>query len=130
MAKFRDSFVNPPVAVREVNDGPELVETQGYVPAKKQIEDMIYAGERLAAARSEAYDYASQDMDDGVTMDPTRSPGFDLADAAVLRRQAESRLKDQKDAADKVTAAQKAQIEAKAKADAEELAARRAAEQK
>jgi len=59
-------------------------EKAGYLPAKKIIEQMVMAGLRLKAFREDHYDLGEQDEDDGESIDPTRSPGFDMADASQI----------------------------------------------
>jgi len=66
----------------EMNDGLTITESAGYIPPKKQIENLINAGKRLQAFRKEMYDFPEgEDVDDAFE-DPTRRPGFDLADAS------------------------------------------------
>ena len=40
----------------EFNSGKKLVETAGYIPAQKRIENLMLAGQRLVAYRMELYD--------------------------------------------------------------------------
>lgn len=93
---------DPPKTDEEVNEGELLVETAGYIPAKQLIEQMIFAGQRLAEFRAEMYDYGPDDEDDGM-VDPTRRPNFDMADASMMMDEVESKV-----ISAKKTAAQKA----------------------
>lgn len=76
----------------EVNEEPSLVETAGYIPAEEQIMQMISAGVRLGEYREEAYDFGPDEEVDLGAMDPTRRPGFDLADASSGLQAAAERL--------------------------------------
>lgn len=91
-----DRYRTPP----EINNGETLVETAGYIPAQKKIENMILAGQRLVDYRkSQNYDFADGKIDEDF-MDPTRSPNFDLADATQMQLQAEANLAAAKAAAE------------------------------
>lgn len=70
----------------EPGGGKRKVETAGYIPAEVQIRNMMVAGQRLGEYRAEMYDYGEEVSDDEAIGDPTRSPNFDLADAAQLAR--------------------------------------------
>lgn len=87
----------------EVNSGEMITETAGYVPAEKQIMSMIMAGQRLKEARREEFDFAADEKVPDDFIDPTRSPGFDLADGSRIGPKALDRLAQQKkDAAERV----------------------------
>jgi len=101
-----------PHATPEKNGGKCRVEKAGYIPAKRRIEEMIGAGHRLNAFRKEQYDIVEGSPVKGVEIDPTRKPGLDLAEATILGREAQYRLKQQKDAA----RAEKTRLEAEKKA--------------
>lgn len=108
--------LNPPPAEHEYNDGQSIVETQGYIPAQVQIESMIAAGMRLDTARKEAYDFGSAEEVDPDFEDPTRTVGFDMADASILGSLAKKRL-------DTAAAEMKKVREAAAKKEAEDFEA-------
>lgn len=93
--KLYTCFDRPPDSF-EINEGEELVEKVGYVPANVLIENMIYAGQRLDLARSAYYDFPEGKEVDDDFLDPTRKPGFDLADASSLMRTASGRLAEQR----------------------------------
>ena len=76
----------------EANCGEKLVETAGYVPAKKRIEDMILAGQRLVDYRKSLYDFPDGEIDENAS-DPTRDLNFDMADATQLQMSLEASLK-------------------------------------
>lgn len=110
-----------PEKTPEINRGERLTERAGYIPPKIQIENMIYAGQRLAQARAEAFDYPQQDapegpVNDSFDMDPTRMPNFDLADATALSRASGERIRASQEAAkaerEKKAAEDKAEYEA------------------
>lgn len=86
--KIYTQFDRPP-SDAEVNSGESIVETAGYVPAERQIQSLIDAGVRLEDYRKGC------DFLDGVDTgedDPTRQPGFDLADASAMARSANARI--------------------------------------
>jgi len=83
----------------EKNSGKTITERAGYIPAKIQIENMINAGKRLSEYRKEMYDYAdSTDIPEDIPMDPTRNPGFDMADASQISREVKKRILKAKEA--------------------------------
>lgn len=82
----------------EFNSGKKLVETAGYIPAQKRIENLMLAGQRLVAHRMELYDCpAGENFDDTLPCDPTRSGDFDLADGTQLAHGVNARLAEQAD---------------------------------
>jgi len=83
----------------EVNVGPSKVEKVGYVPSNILIENMIFAGMRLNRARTEAYDVSPDEIDKAgeVPIDPTRNPGFDMADASLRLQNLKNRMLEQKE---------------------------------
>lgn len=88
--KIYTQFERPPDDA-EVNTGESIVETAGYVPAERQIQSLIDAGVRLEDYRKGC------DFVDGVDTgenDPTREPGFDLADASAMSRAANARIEE------------------------------------
>ena len=76
---------NRPVTTPEPGGGKSHVETAGYRSPKRQIEDLLMAGERLKAHRQDMYDFADEKSIDENLFDPTRVKGFDLADASQLQ---------------------------------------------
>lgn len=87
------SFTNRPKSTPEINSGEILVETAGYVPAKRRIEDMINAGTRLVNARREQFDTLDDSEPD---IDPTRSKHFDLAEATIYKAEVTRRFNEKK----------------------------------
>ena len=85
--KFFTKYERPEKENVEKNSGELLVEKGGYIPMKRQIEQFMQSGERLAAARKAmtvGYDFGpGEDVDENY-YDPTREPGFDLADASAI----------------------------------------------
>ena len=61
----------PPVG--EKMDEHSLVETAGYVPTEKKIQQMMMAGERLLTVTADQYDYSGEYDEDNFDVDPTRS---------------------------------------------------------
>lgn len=90
----------------EHGGGPTIVETAGYRSAESRIRDMISAGERLQQARAEAFDYPDGRIDPDDPGDPTRAPGFDMADAQILSQQAKERIRQRSE--ERILAAEKA----------------------
>lgn len=93
--KFWTQFDRPPDDF-EKNSGEVIVEKVGYVPANILIENMIYAGQRLDLARSEYYDFPDAESVEEDFGDPTRAPGFDMADTTPLMRSVSERLAEQR----------------------------------
>lgn len=67
----------------EVLGGEVLVEREGYVPAKEQIEGMFMAGRRLVAGRG-YFEFPPEGEIPEDYQDPTRDPNFDMADASQM----------------------------------------------
>lgn len=95
--KFRTNYENRPIGIAEKQGGKTQVEVAGYIPAKKRIENMILAGQRLVDYRKATYDLTNGE-DDG-DIDPTRNRAFDLADATTLHRDVEAKLRAQQEKA-------------------------------
>lgn len=74
----------------ERNSGEKLIERQGYVPAKKKIEGMILAGQRLVQVRNDQYDFDGDVPDDYA--DPTRDRDFDQLDAMDFAEQSKATI--------------------------------------
>nr|QJB20396.1 MAG: hypothetical protein [Microvirus sp.] len=89
--KFKTQYNTKP-SPPELGGGEKLVETAGYIPAHKQINNLINAGQRLVAARAEMYDFPDGAIDENFN-DPTRNGNFDLADASQLALQVEAHLR-------------------------------------
>lgn len=94
----RDVEYNTPLRrkkpVKEINDGETVVDMAGYIPAKAQIESLIMAGQRLVDHRRQLYDFAPDQQVDEDFIDPTRSRGFDMADASTMADDVNARLKE------------------------------------
>lgn len=90
MAKIinRNNYIPPP---GEDNDGEILVETAGYIPADRKIESMIDAGKRLMDFRA-GYEFQDDEDVPDDYIDPTRDPGFDLADASRLSNETVAKM--------------------------------------
>lgn len=89
------NFMLRPVVKKEKIKGGRKVQVVGYIPLAKRISDMVACGIRLKQAREELFDIpASSEVDDDeIQLDPTRSPGFDMADASVMARDLKARIK-------------------------------------
>lgn len=79
------------VITMESGGGASITEQAGYVPPKIQIEQMMFAGQKLQAFRAEMFDFAKGNDGD---IDPTRHPGLDLAEATQLGRDLAIRMKE------------------------------------
>lgn len=124
-----DGLGNRPVPTMEENSGEVIVETAGYVPTDRLINDMIDAGFRLQMARAQQFDLTGDQEDDGVSYDPTRARGFDLADATRIIQQVSPRLEEQKIAADNAAKeAMQAELDAAAEKRIEAKKAAKAAQ--
>lgn len=91
----------------EKTGGPSHISLSGYEPLEAKINNMILAGERLLADRSKMYNFQEGEPVDWSYDDPTKEPGFDMADGFQLRLQNNARLRAQK-------AAREARINAEA----------------
>lgn len=80
---FYTKFVRPE-PVKEVNSGELLVEVAGYVPAKKQIENLLFAGKRLDEFRRNEYEFQDGEVIPPGYIDRTRTPNFDVVDGSRL----------------------------------------------
>jgi len=95
---FYNQWKRPPKNP-EIMDPLTITESAGYIPPKKQIENLINAGKRLQAWRKEMYDFPDSENVDDAFEDPTRGPGFDLADASREASAVNARLRSQAAAA-------------------------------
>lgn len=87
------SRINPRHGVPEKNNGPVLVDRAGYVSGEKRINALMVAGLNLVQSRREEFD--SWDGSEP-EIDPTRNPGFDMADAHKLAMSTAGRLNSQR----------------------------------
>lgn len=93
MAKFKTQYDRKEDPGQE-GGGELITEQAGYVPPQVQIENMIMAGQRLNASRAEMYD--TMEVYEEPDIDPTRSPGFDLADASAMKQGLINKVKNNK----------------------------------
>ena len=88
----------------EKNSGELITEQAGYVPADVKILNMIEAGERLRDSRL-GYEFEDEQSVPNDYFDPTRDPGFDMADATSMSAEILQRMylaQKQKEDAEKV----------------------------
>lgn len=73
----------------EVFSEETLVETAGFIPKERKIRMMLQAGKRLDEMRKAGmFDFdPGQKIDLNISVDPTRSKGFDLAEASMMLSQ-------------------------------------------
>jgi len=81
----------------EINLGDPIVETAGYRSAEVQISEMLNAGQRLVDYRKQRYEFGGEEVVPPNYEDPTRRPGFDMADGTALAALAADRLKVQQE---------------------------------
>jgi len=88
---------NRPKRAPEVNSGELVTESAGYIPAKNLIEGMLQAGQRLGEYRDTMYDYQTENAPEDIEMslDPTRTRNFDMADASAIENAVTNNLKEQ-----------------------------------
>lgn len=84
-----------PVKEPEKNRSPSMTEQAGYVPTDMKIKEFFERGVALKEARAAQYDFPPGTKPNEDFFDPTRSPGFDLADATQLERAAEAAVLEQ-----------------------------------
>lgn len=96
-------------------DDLDIVERDSYVDPKKQIQQMMMAGQRLSEFRKEEFDT----MDGDAEENPVFNSGFDVIDANVLltelnvkKKEYESLLKESKEKGIKVDEEDEKKIEA------------------
>lgn len=68
----------------EKNNGQYLVDPTGYIPAKRQIENMLFAGRSLDQSRIEDYDFRKGDKLEYREEFDLRSPDADFTTADKL----------------------------------------------
>lgn len=90
MVTFRTKYNRPPRKA-EVFTTEELVETGSYRPVNDVISNMILAGKRLEAS-VQGYEFSDGEEVPEDYEDPTRTPGYDLADASRDLAAAQERL--------------------------------------
>lgn len=88
--KFDTKYVRTPYT-GESNSGELLTEQAGYEPANLKIMNMIEAGERLRDFRS-GYEFDDEKTVPDDYFDPTREPGFDMADASQMSAETLQRM--------------------------------------
>jgi len=96
--KLYTQYRRPPKRMEEMTSDT-LTESAGYLPSKVQIENLIQAGKRLMEYRKGAYDFPDDKVVDESYEDPTRGPGYDLADASRDAAGVDKRLRAQAAAA-------------------------------
>lgn len=101
--EFYTHWKRPTKKNYEKNSGEILVEKVGYISAQKRIENLMLAGERLVASRTEAFDFAEGKEPDLEFSDFTRSKNIDRVDIdeaqAYLEKKSKLMANDIKDKA-------------------------------
>lgn len=82
----------------EKNSGERITEQNGYIPLKKQVENMIIAGRRLNQSRNQDFDIPpetgiTEAEEDQITV-VTRDPNFDMADASQIKLDLQRKVKN------------------------------------
>lgn len=89
--EFYTQWKRPDKVNYEINSGEIRVEKAGYISAQKRIENLILAGQRLVASRSDQYDFAGEpDLD---YVDLTRSKNVDIVDVDQATQYLEEKAK-------------------------------------
>lgn len=79
--KFKTQYTCEPFAGEHI--GPEYcIDPTGYIPAKRQIENMLYAGQILDQSRLEDYDFREGEKLEYRKEFEVRRPDFDRVDAS------------------------------------------------
>lgn len=86
------SNMKRPKVLKEKSPKIRKVETAGYIPAKKRIEEMIISGRRLGVYRKENYDTMNPKVDD-LPIDRFRSKGVDMAEVSEVMNALEQKRK-------------------------------------
>lgn len=110
-------FKRPPKVLKDWTKEKSMTEKSGYVPQNVRVENLILAGQRLAKARDELYDTIKEVDIDEVPLDPTRLPGYDMADASQSLYALQQRANEAKIAK---KAAEALKIDSKAPGEAQE----------
>lgn len=78
----------------EKNSGGTIVDTLGYIPKEKVIQNLIKAGVRLEESRRRGqFDYYPGDkVDEDAEVDPTRRKDFDFAALDMYMRRASAAM--------------------------------------
>lgn len=90
--KFFNQWVRPPKKPEKM-DPLTITESRGYIPPHVQVENLLQAGRRLVEFRKEQYDFPPGEKPDESFEDPTRRPGYDLADASRDLLDVDARLR-------------------------------------
>ena len=88
----------------ERNSGKQNVELKGFITNEQRIQNIINAGNRLMAARSQQYDFLPGQKVDENAVDKTRNPGYDMADMSQDSMALAEKLQASKAAAEKAAA--------------------------
>lgn len=80
----------------EKNNGQYLVDPTGYIPAKRQIENMLFAGRTLDQSRLEDYDFTKGDKLEYREEFDLRSPDADFTTADKLMQNIAGRAAESK----------------------------------
>lgn len=110
------SIVNRPIKTYEKLSGKSMVESAGYIPIKKKIENMIIAGKRLIENRAIMYDFYDdkvdfEERDRSRRKDYTKMDAID--DMKELKQRRIDRIYKQREAQKKALEAKKAEIKEK-----------------
>lgn len=81
--KFKTQFTCEPFTGEHIGD-EFCIDPTGYIPAKRQIENMLYAGAMLDQSRKEDYDFSGDDELEYRKEFDVRRPEFDIVDAGNL----------------------------------------------
>lgn len=81
--KFKTQYNSEPFSGEVI--GPEYcIDPTGYIPPKRQIENMLYAGLILDSSRKEDYDFNGDEKLEYRKEFDVRRPDFDRVDATAI----------------------------------------------
>lgn len=81
--KFRTQYTCEPFTGEHIGD-EYCIDPTGYIPPKRQIENMLYAGSILDQSRKEDYDFNGDEKLEYRKEFDVRRPDFDRVDASIF----------------------------------------------
>lgn len=80
---FKTQYTSVPSEPELISD-EYCIDPTGYIPPKRQIENMLYAGSILDQSRKEDYDFNGDEQLEYRKEFDVRRPDFDRVDASIL----------------------------------------------
>ena len=94
MPEFKTAYNSVPDEGEDL-DPTSITETAGYIPADRQIQNLLNAGIQLQASRADYYDDTTGMDDEDLHIVPGRRGDLDLAEATEIERSVTARLQQQ-----------------------------------